>query len=152
MEVRLNKRQKIKQLFKILGINADLTFKKLFKPAISKKILLHYLDEIESKRPILLDYKKTGAKSFMAALIANNPTLGINKLFRLLGLKYALESATLRELRNLFAQGSKNGWYRLMSDVKTIKLPIKQSPFFVIREHLVKFKPLQIGMFYSNSL
>jgi len=35
MEVRLNKRQKIKQSFNKLGISADLTFKKLFKPAIS---------------------------------------------------------------------------------------------------------------------
>lgn len=32
MEVRLNKRQKIKQLFEKLNIKNDLTFKKLFKP------------------------------------------------------------------------------------------------------------------------
>jgi hypothetical protein len=37
MEVRLNKRQKIKQLFKTLGIEADLTFQKLFKPASSSR-------------------------------------------------------------------------------------------------------------------
>ena len=53
MEVRLNKRQKIKQLFKTLGIKSDLTLKKLFKPAIAKKVLLHYLDELESKRPLI---------------------------------------------------------------------------------------------------
>ena len=43
MEVRLNKRAKIKQLFKKLQVNADLTFKKLFKPAIAKKVLMYYL-------------------------------------------------------------------------------------------------------------
>jgi len=46
MEVRLNKRAKLKQLFKNLGIATDLTFKKLFKPAVSKKVLTHYLDEL----------------------------------------------------------------------------------------------------------
>jgi len=34
-----------------------------------------------------------------------------------------------------------------MSDVKTIKLPIKQSPFLVIRESLEKFAPLRWGIF-----
>lgn len=43
MEVRLNKRQKIKSLFKTLDIKSDLTLKSLFKPAISRKILLHYI-------------------------------------------------------------------------------------------------------------
>ena len=37
LEVRLNKRQKIKQLFNKLGISADLTFKKLFKASYFKK-------------------------------------------------------------------------------------------------------------------
>jgi len=106
MEVRLNRRQKMKQLFNKLGIKTELTFKKLFKPAISKKVLFHYLDEIEKKRPILHDYVKTSTNSFLAILLINNPKLGTGKAFRLLGLKYALESATLRELRNLFAHSS----------------------------------------------
>ncbi len=52
MEVRLNKRTKIKQLFKALGVKSDVTFKSLFKLAIARKVLLHYLDEIERKRPL----------------------------------------------------------------------------------------------------
>ena len=58
MEVRLNKRAKIKQLFKKLNIAATLTFKKLFKPAIAKKVLLHYLDELERNRSRLLNLNK----------------------------------------------------------------------------------------------
>jgi hypothetical protein len=67
MEVRLNKRQKLKQLFTKLGIKADLTFKSLFKPTIAKKVLLHYLDELESKRPALLDYKAKSDEALLAA-------------------------------------------------------------------------------------
>ena len=69
MEVRLNKRQKIKQLCTKLGIKANLTFHGLFKPAIAKKILLHYLQELESKRPALLDYKAKNDDALLAALM-----------------------------------------------------------------------------------
>ena len=89
MEVRLNKRTKIKQLFKALGIKAELTFKKLFKPAISKKVLLHYLDELESKRPLLLDYSVINSKALLADLIMNNPEMSPKQIMQLYGLKQA---------------------------------------------------------------
>ena len=57
IEVRLNKRDKMKQLFKKLNLKSTFTFKSLFKPTISKTILLHYLDELENRRPKLIDYK-----------------------------------------------------------------------------------------------
>jgi len=79
MEVRLNKRQKIKQLFNKLGISANLTFKKLFKPAISKKVLLHYFDGLESKRSTLVDYKAKNEKTLLVDLILNNPILASDK-------------------------------------------------------------------------
>jgi len=144
MEVRLNNRQKIKQLFGKLNIKANLTFKQLFKPAISKKILLHYLEEIENKRPGLLDFEKISTQSFLAALLFNNPTLGPRQCFQLLGLKYALESATSRELRTMFAHCSDRIWYMLMAETKKIKLPAPLSPLSTIRKQLTQFKPLKL--------
>lgn len=154
MEVRLNKRAKIKQLFAKLGIKAPLTFKKLFKPAISKKILLHYLDELESKRPPLLDYKVSTPKALLVDLIFNNPDLSPKQIFQMYGLKRALDIVTLRELRVMLSCYSSRSWYRLMADVKKINLPntlsdrslrrrrIKQ-PLGIIRKHIMDFKPLR---------
>ncbi len=116
----------------------------MFKPAISKKILLHYLDEIEKKRPLLLDFRKTGTKSFLGELIFNNPRLGVSQVFQALGLKFALEIATLRELRNLLSNCNKRSWYRIMATFKKIKLPIPEAPLKVIREQLQRFKALKI--------
>lgn len=141
MEVRLNKRQKLKQLFTKLNIKANLTFKSLFKPAIAKKVLLHYLDEIESKRPALLDYKAKSDEALLAALCLNNPELGCKQILQMLGLKKALELHTPRELRVLFSRAHKRSWYRLMADAKKVKLPITNSPFEIVREQIVKFKP-----------
>lgn len=83
--MRLNKRKKIKQLFSKLGISTHLTFKKLFKPAISKKILLYCFDELESKRCALVDYKVKNDKTLLVYLILNNQDLGMRQVLQLFG-------------------------------------------------------------------
>ncbi|TET06845.1 hypothetical protein E3J79_00600 [Candidatus Dependentiae bacterium] len=147
MEVRLNKRQKMKQLFKLLGVKSNLTFKKLFKPAISKKILLHYLDELENKRPVLLDYKAQNDNALLAALMFHNPECSTKLILQMFGLKKMLETVTIRELRAIFSNYNKRSWYRLITDARKIKLP-SQSPFGAIRKNLINFKPLQL--FYDK--
>ena len=145
MEVRLNTRKKIKQLFRKLGIKSELTFKKLFKPAIAKKVLLHYFDELASKRPPLLDYKPANEKALLADLIFNNPELRLSKIMQLFGLKLALAIMSPRELRTMFAKYNQRAWYRLMSDANKVKLPIVQWPLEIMRKQLVIFKPLRIN-------
>jgi len=145
IEVRLNKRQKIKQLFKTLNITPDLIFKKLFKPAIAKKVLLHYLKELESRRSALLDYNPPNDKALLTALILNNPTMRPKQTLQLFGLKKALAIVTTRELRMMFAKCNPRSWYRLMADVKDVNLPRASSPFNIIREHREKFDALKLN-------
>ena len=145
IEVRLNKRQKIKQLFSKLKIKAELTFAGLFKAAIAKKILLHYLDELESKRPALLDYEAPNDNALLAALIVNNPKMGAKQILQMFGFKKALETGTCRELRTMFARYNSRSWYRLIIDAKKINLPDTQSPFADIRKEVSKFEPLKLA-------
>lgn len=147
MEVRLNKRVKMKQLFGKLGVKTDLTFKKLFKPAIAKKVLLHYVDELESKRSSLLDYEVSSDKGLLTALIFNNPDLSPNKIMQLFGLKKAFEVVTTRELRLMLGQYSERSWYRLMVDARDVKLPVKNNYFGELRRHIEIFKPTKLATF-----
>jgi len=144
MEVRLNKRQKIGQLFRVLGIQSELTLKNLFSPLIAQQVLLHYLDELESKRLTLFDYKPTSQNSLLADLVINNPSIGIRKTIQLFGLKQAFDSTTPRELRNMFGKYGQRSWYRLIAEAKSIKLPTTKSPLGVVREHLTRFEPLKL--------
>ncbi len=144
MEVRLNKQQKIKQLFNKLSIKSDLSFKSLFKAANAKKILLHYIDELESKRPPLLDYKAANDKALLADLIFNNPELGSKRILQMYGLSKAMEIINIRELRGMLSKRNQRDWTRLMGEAKDIKLPGIQKPLGIIREHILKFKTLQI--------
>ena len=141
----LNKRQKIKQPFSTLKIKADLAFAGLFKASISKKILLHYLDELESKRPALLDYEAPNDNASPAALIVNNPKMGAKQILQMFGFKKALETGTCRELRTMFARYNSRSWYRLIADAKKINLPDIPSPFADIRKDVSKFKPLKLA-------
>jgi hypothetical protein len=150
MEVRLNKRAKIKQLFKKLKINADLTFKKLFKPAIAKKVLLHYLDELERNRSPLLNYKADDDKNFLIQLSFNNPTITPKQAMMLLGLKRVLQATSLRELKTIIGRNKPKSWHRLLRDIKQITLPIMQSPFKEIRRCIQEFKAHKLTMFFKH--
>ncbi len=145
MEVRLNKRQKIKQLFTKLGIKSDLYLKSLFKPAISKKVLLHYLDELESKRPALLDFKSMDDKTLLTALILNNPDLSAKKIMQVYGLSKALTVINLRELRSMFLKENLKSWNYFVSETQKIKLPAKTVVFQPLKSAISKSKKINFS-------
>lgn len=138
MEVRLNKRQKMKQLFAKLGIKADLTFKKLFKPNFAKKILLHYIDELERKRPALLDYKPANDRALLADLIFNNPKASPKLIMQIFGIKKAAQTMNIRELSLLFSKHSPRSWQRVMSDMNKAKLTAANKSLKLIRRNILK--------------
>lgn len=152
MEVRLNKRQKIGQLFRSLGLTSELTYKNIFNDTVSQKVLLHYLDEIESKRLSLFDYKPTNPKTLLADLIVQNPHLGLKRVIQLYGLKQIFDTVNPRELRSMFGTYSQRSWYRLIAEAKIIKLPATTSPLALAREHLNTFVPLKLVDFQDKML
>ena len=151
MEVRLNKRQKISQLFKALAVDKELTYENIFNPAISQKVLLYYLNEIEKKRPAILDYKPASPSAMLADLAIANKITPI-RAFQFLGLKQALDTINFRELRTIFAKSSSRSWYRLIAQAKAIKLPVTSSPFRIIREQLTRFEPLRLIDFQDSMI
>jgi hypothetical protein len=144
MEVRLNKRQKIKQLFAKLKIKSDLTFKKLFKPAIARKVLLYYLDELTRKRLALFDYQANSDYEMLSHLTLNNLHLSPKQIIQQFGLKKALESMNLGQLRNLFAHYSSRSWQRLLVDARQAVLSKNLEGLEKIRECVVKMKVVKL--------
>lgn len=143
MEARLNNRRKIQQMLDKLNIKAPLTFKGLFKTTIARKVLLHYLDEIENTRSTLLDFKVNNTKSLLVALIFNNPNLSPRQILQLYGMKLALDQISIRELRTMFGACNKRSWYRLIADMKDVSITRQSplnSPFKVIRDCLEELK------------
>ena len=99
MEVRLNTRAKIKQLFAKLRIKNNLKFEKLFKTSLTKKILTHYIDIIEHKRTTLIDFKPLNDKELLTKIMLHNPTLKPKEILQFFGFKKALETMSFDELK-----------------------------------------------------
>ncbi len=131
----------------MLKINADLTFKKLFKPAIAKKVLLHYLDELERNRSPLLNFKAVDDKTFLAQISFDNPTITPKQAMMLLGFKRALEAAPLRELKTIIGKNKPQSWHRLINDLNGIQLPTMNNPFKEIRKCIQEFRALPASYF-----
>src|SRR3989338_10344714 len=51
MEVRLGKRQKLKQILSTVGLSCEPTFKNLFSQEVAQKVQLHYITKIEDNYP-----------------------------------------------------------------------------------------------------
>lgn len=144
MEVRLNKRAKIKQLFAKLKIKNNLTFNKLFRPIIARKILLHYATTLESKRSSFVDFKPLNDKQLLTSLTLHNPTLKPKQLLMFFGLKKALETITLDELKKIIVKNDVYSWNRLIKELEMITMPSSQKPFEIIRQQIERYKPLKL--------
>lgn len=151
-EVRLNTRQKIRQIMKKLGIISDLTLGNMVDQDIAKRVLIHHLDELESRRLPLMDYKSRSAKAMLATIITENPEIGMRKAIQLLGLKTAMDNLDARELRAMFPTKSKTSWYRLVAEAKKMKLPNQPSPFQMVRQNIEEMKPLRLVDFQDRML
>jgi hypothetical protein len=152
MEVRLNKRQKIGQLFRMLGIEGNITFKSVFNKQVAQKVLVYYLNELDRLRPKLIDYQAPSQRALLADLIINNPSFGPRRILQVFGIKEALDTIKPRELRIMFNKYSNRSWYRLIADTNNIRLPKTQDAFIAIRSQLNAFEPLKLVDFQQQML
>ncbi|PIY72617.1 hypothetical protein COY87_00020 [Candidatus Roizmanbacteria bacterium CG_4_10_14_0_8_um_filter_33_9] len=150
MEIRLNKRFKIKSLFNTLNIKTDLTFQSLFNEDISKKVLLHYLDFIEDRRPKILDYKTKTAFDFACDVVLSNPHISSKKALEIVGFKQISDIVSMREMKKIFSKQNSYSWNRIVKEIKKINLPKRNSPFWLIRKEIEQFKPLKLVDFESK--
>lgn len=144
MEIRLNKRSKIKQIFAKLNIKSDITLRKLFRPAIARKVLLYYLTELEGKRSTLIDFKPSSDRTLLTLLAVHNPTLKSKQILQFFGIKKALETMTLDELKRIIVKHDAHNWNRLIKELETIKMPTSHKPFEIIRKQIEQYKPLKL--------
>ncbi len=149
MEVRLNKRQKISQVFKRLGIDSEVTFQSVFDSKKSQLVLSYYLVEVEKQRSALLDRTYNDPQTLLADIVISNPKLKARQALQVFGLKQAFDKIGMRELRKILNRLSDRSWYRLVNTIKQVKLAKKNDTFGVIRKHLLSFEPLKLANFQN---
>lgn len=144
MEVRLNKRAVIKKLFESLKIKNNLTLQKIFKPTVSKKVLLHYIEIIEHQRSKIFNFKPSNDQALLSALIVYNPQAKPKDILSCVGYKKLLETMTADEIKKLFKKHHGRSWNRMIHIFNNFKLPTNDNAFEIIKKQLQRYKPLQL--------
>ena len=152
MEVRLNKKQKLIQILKRIGIEAEPTFKTLFKKETAQKVLLHYLNEIEAGYPSLLTYTANDPKNFLQEFMINNPKVGLRKSMQTLAVWVMFKQVGVREFREIIKKYGNTNWYNLNKDLKRFSYPKGINAFSTIRMALIAFIPLKLIDFQSKMI
>lgn len=147
LEVRLNSRPKIRQVFESLGIEIKPTFSEVFNKSISKKVLGKNWSDIEASYK-LLEYKPRNNRDLLIQLLSHNPFLTPKKVIQFLGLKVALEDIGIRDFRQITERGNKskaNSWYKLHKEAKELTWPQSYyTPLRPIREAIEQFNPISL--------
>jgi hypothetical protein len=64
------------------------------------------------------------------------------------GLKKAIETITLDELKKIIIKQDMHNWNRLTQELNTLKMPSMQKSFGIIANQIEKYKPLK---FYKKT-
>ena len=153
MEVRLNQRQKIRQILNKIGHKTEPTFKNLFSKKIARSVLLYHLSQIEDNYPKPLYFKPKSAKDFLAQFIIDNPTVKIKDPFTAYGFQKALNEISVREIRELLKQYKRESWYRFYNKINNYGYPKNTLPIFEpIRNSISEMKPLKTVDFQNKML
>lgn len=128
IEVRLNKRQKMKRLFNEIGISGMLVFKNLFSTEKSKKVILHYISIIKTNYPSLANIKLTNEQLFMRLLV-EYPKMKVRKSLMILGAKCLFDNVGARQFREIIKVFGVRQWYSLRKELKSIGISYQENPF-----------------------
>jgi len=152
IEIRLNKRQKINQILKHIDKEVEPTFTNVFNQDTAKKVLLHYINEIEEAYPPLLTYQYNSPKKFFISFLATNPKIKITSALKMLGLRVLLEEVGIREFREMTKRYGNSAWYSLNKEMKMLGNTDETSVFSLLRKQITEFEPLKLLAFQGQML
>ena len=151
IEIRLNNRSKLKQIFKNIEIKNDLVFSSVVKKDLSQKILLNFINKIESDYS-LLAYRPKNEKDFLLDLKINNPNIKLNKLLQMYGFKMAIDKMGIREFRDIINSYGNNAWYRIKRNYSILNIPFPENnKIDIIKNAILNFEPLKLSDFFDDN-
>lgn len=151
-EVRLNQKQKIRQVFKKIGKDLEPTFINVFNQDIAKRVLLKYIEEMEEAYPSLLLHQQYSPKNFFTSFLTKNPKTKLTTILKMLGLRVLLEEIGIREFREIAKRYSNFAWYSLNKEMKAFTQIDEPNIFSLLKEQINKFEPLKLVDFQNKML
>lgn len=122
LEVRLNKKQKLKEVLAKFGQNQTPIFSDIFSEKISKKIVVDYWNTLIKANNLAVLSLDLKPKDLLQLLIRSEFKAKPNRLLYLIGLHCLARDGTgTRQLRSVLEKKSSDrSWYRISSDLKLL--------------------------------
>ena len=152
IEIRLNKRQKIRQILKKIDKELEPTFINIFNQDTAKKVLLYYINEIEEAYPPLLTYQYSSPKKFFTGFLATNPKVKLTPALKMLGLRVLLDDIGVREFREMIKRYGNSAWYSLNKEMKGLDNINETSVFSLLKKQVTTFEPLKLVDFQGKMI
>ncbi len=153
MEARLNKRQKIRSVFKNIGLSyhMDITFKEVFKKKIAQDVLLYFWEQMD-KGIKFFSVDMSSIADIFSEIKRLRPSFSTNKILQLIGALLYIQESGVRQFRaDLGLVGTKASvWYRLQNDLKVTNSMRTDSHYkrlLKIPEALKLFLPLKLASY-----
>lgn len=119
-EVRLSKKQKLKQVLSKFGYTDNPTFKSIFSESLSKKVVIEYWNTLIKERNLHLFSISISPKDILRALLNGESGVKPKQAIYLFGLlTLGKDGDGMRELRSILSKSSSDrSWYRITKDIK----------------------------------
>lgn len=141
MEVRLNKRDKIRRLFKEIEIDVGTKFVDVFNSDVSQKVLLHYIGMMKNKYPLLSNIK-LNKEQLLMQIIADNPNIKVRKALMIVGAKFLFDEVGVRQFRELIRSFGARTWYSLRNELRELSVSVSENPFDILEETINEMKAI----------
>ncbi|CAN5285826.1 hypothetical protein BH10PAT2_BH10PAT2_0620 [soil metagenome] len=143
MEVRLGKRQKVRQIFKQCQLDLEPTFENVFRLSVAQKVLTHYLTQIKQAYPPLLHYSNDPEK-FLTDFMLANPEKRFDTALKYVSLRILLEKIGASALRQMLGRHRQQVWYSLQQEMKKLAVPDSRDVFRLLFEQVEQYQPLRL--------
>ena len=144
MEVRLNKRRRIRDELKKIDHPVEPTFKNLFSQRIARLICLRYLETIKDKIIFANADSSSPFAKKLNVLLANNPHLKRPDLVLYIGFQNLVQELGLRTARQMVFPKNNSAWYSFKRKADSIAQPTLSTNIDKLIAITKNFNPIRV--------
>lgn len=149
MEVRLNKKAKVKRMVRKVDPLADLTFQGLFNQELAQKVLLLYWNEIKLQSQMMSTTTKNTVE-ILELILNTDSKITSTKALKLAGALSVIKDGHLKRFKSIMNGRSMGSFSRLKRDLAQLDLPVGYQTLDSVGQALKKFEMTKLADYNLN--
>lgn len=152
MEIRLGDMSNIRRSLLDADIKADIVYADLCNGDVARAVIKSYWSQMRDNYIPMLSEQDMEPEDYLSMLMCNNPRVSKSRLLSFVGVKVLTDTIGLRALRTALQGFGYTGWYRLINDLKSLKMPESGGLLSKIDKTITSFTPLRLVDFEEQMI